>query len=204
MYLKIFRRSSLIISVLLITLLFNSTILASDQVKIGNPIVGDPPQKVEDNFILEPDEYNIGVWIENLRIPWELVFLSENKALVTERAGQVRLIENGILQENPYKIIDEVAHIGEGGLMGLAKHPQYPEQKYLYVMHTYQDGNEIFTALPVIMIQIRQWNLTKLLWTKSPVPVFTTEAELLLDLMECYISVPVIPGNLKLPRMLAI
>ena len=147
MYLKIFRRSSLIISVLLITLLFNSTILASDQVKIGNPIVGDPPQKVEDNFILEPDEYNIGVWIENLRIPWELVFLSENKALVTERAGQVRLIENGILQENPYKIIDEVAHIGEGGLMGLAKHPQYPEQKYLYVMHTYQDGNEIFNRV---------------------------------------------------------
>jgi len=147
MYYKIFRRSSLIISVLLITLLFNLTILASDQVKFGNPIVGDPPQEAEDRFIPDPDEYDVEVWIENLRIPWELVFLSENKALITERAGQVRLIENGILQENPYKIIDEVAHIGEGGLMGLTKHPGYPEQKYLYIMHTYRENNSIFNKV---------------------------------------------------------
>lgn len=112
-----------------------------------NPIVGEPPQKVEDRFILEPDDYEIEVWVKNLRIPWELVFLSENKALVTERAGQIRLIENGILQEKPYKIINEVAHIGEGGLMGMAKHPDYPEQKYLYIMHSYQDGNKIFNRV---------------------------------------------------------
>ena len=87
MYYKIFRCSSLIISVLLITLLFNLTILASDQVKFGNPIVGDPPQEAEDRFIPDPDEYDVEPWVENLRIPWELVFLSENKALVTERSG---------------------------------------------------------------------------------------------------------------------
>jgi glucose/arabinose dehydrogenase len=147
MYYKIFRRSSLIISVLLITLLFNLTILASDQVKFGNPIVGDPPQEAEDRFIPEPDEYDVEAWVENLRIPWELVFLSENKALVTERSGEIRLIEKGILQEEPYKIIDEVAHIGEGGLMGLAKHPDYPDQKYLYVMHTYRENNAIFNRV---------------------------------------------------------
>jgi len=147
MYGKIFRRSSLIISVLLITLLFNSTILASDQVKSGNPIVGDPPQEAEDRFIPDPDEYTIEVWIENLHIPWELIFLSSDKALVTERAGKIRLIENDTLQEKPYKIIEEVAHIGEGGLMGMAKHPNYPEQKYLYVMHTYQEDNNIFNRV---------------------------------------------------------
>ena len=113
----------------------------------NQPIVGNPPQKVEDNFILEPAEYHVETWVENLNIPWELLFLSENRALVTERDGQIRLIENGILQEQPYKVIDKVAHIGEGGLMGLAKHPQYPEQKYLYVMHTYQEGNMIFNQV---------------------------------------------------------
>jgi glucose/arabinose dehydrogenase len=148
MYHKIFLRLLFLISVFLISLLFNLTILAnSNQIEFGNPIVGDPPQKVEDRFIAEPAEYNVQIWVENLRIPWELVFLSEHKALVTERAGQIWLIENGILQEEPYKVIDEVAHIGEGGLMGLAKHPDYPDQKYLYVMHTYQENNAIFNRI---------------------------------------------------------
>jgi len=113
----------------------------------NQPIVGNPPQKVKDNFILEPVEYSVETWVENLDIPWELIFLSENKALVTERDGQIRLIENGILQETPYKVIDEVAHIGEGGLMGLTKHPDYPDQKFLYIMYTYQENNAIFNRV---------------------------------------------------------
>lgn len=114
-----------------------------------SPIVGGPPQLVADHYIPEPDEYNIETWVENLNIPWELVFLTEGKALVTERGGSVRLIENGILQEKPYKVINEVEHIGEGGLMGLAKHPDYPEQKYLYIMYTYRAGesNTVFNRV---------------------------------------------------------
>ncbi|MDD4289615.1 MAG: PQQ-dependent sugar dehydrogenase, partial [Atribacterota bacterium] len=113
----------------------------------NQPIVGEPPQSIEDNFILEPAEYHVETWVENLDIPWELVFLSENKALVTERNGQIRLIENSILQQEPYKVVDEVAHIGEGGLMGFAKHPRYPQQKYLYIMHTYLGDNELYNRV---------------------------------------------------------
>jgi len=140
--------------ILVITVVFTFFLLLSLHVsaeialaEAANPIVGEPPQKVEDSFILEPEEYDIEVWIENLRIPWELVFLSEDKALVTERAGRIRLIESGILQEEPYKVIDEAEHIGEGGLMGLAKHPNYPDQKYLYVMHTYRENNAILNRV---------------------------------------------------------
>ncbi|MDD4363928.1 MAG: PQQ-dependent sugar dehydrogenase, partial [Atribacterota bacterium] len=132
-------------------LVFFLSILLSGQIilyaQTSLPIVGNPPQKVEDDFILEPPEYQVETWIENLFIPWELVFLSENRALVNERAGLIRLIENGILQETPYKIINEVTHVGEGGLMGLAKHPQYPQQKYLYIMYTYSENNEIFNRV---------------------------------------------------------
>jgi glucose/arabinose dehydrogenase len=113
----------------------------------NQPIVGNPPQKVEDNFILKPAEYHVETWVDNLDIPWEIVFLSENKALVTERKGQIRLIQNGILEEEPYYTVAEVEHIGEGGLMGLAKHPQYPQQKYLYVMYTYSENNTIFNRV---------------------------------------------------------
>jgi len=148
MYHKIFMHHLFLISVLLISLFFNLTILANgNQVEFSNPLVGELPQKVEDLFIPEPDEYDIETWVENLRIPWELVFLSEDKALVTERGGRIRLIESGILQEEAYKVIDEAEHIGEGGLMGMAKHPDYPNQKYLYVMYTYRENNAILNRV---------------------------------------------------------
>ena len=146
---KIITKQLIIVMVVLsITLFFAIQITASgEQLQSDFPIVGEPPQKVEDRFIPEPAEYDVQTWVENLRIPWELVFLSEDRALVTERAGRIRLIENGILREESYKVIDEVEHIGEGGLMGLAKHPDYPDQGYLYIMHTYLENNSIFNKV---------------------------------------------------------
>ncbi len=102
------------------------------------PVQGDPPQKVEESFLPDPPEYNIETWVENLDIPWALVFLSEQKALVTEREGRIRLIEGGKLMEGSYLEIEEVHHAGEGGLMGLARHPEYPDEPFIYVMYTYQ------------------------------------------------------------------
>ena len=83
-----------LISILSIIFLFTTCVAGSNNpLKSNNPVVGDLPQKVEGHFIPEPAEYNIQSWVENLRIPWELIFLSENKAMVTERAGRIRLIE---------------------------------------------------------------------------------------------------------------
>lgn len=107
----------------------------------GDPVVGPPPQAVEDEYLPEPSGYRVESWVENLVIPWELVFLSEERALVTERPGRIRLIENGRLRGEPYlDLTDTVAHRGEGGLMGLAAHPDYPDVPYLYVMYTYYGG----------------------------------------------------------------
>lgn len=113
----------------------------------GDPVVGDPPQHIEDSFVPDPEEYDVQSWIEDLRIPWSLVFLTKEKALVTERDGRVRLIVNGALQTEPYKIIDETEHVGEGGLMGLAKHPHYHENQYLYLMHTYRENNALYNRV---------------------------------------------------------
>jgi len=118
-----------------------------NRAQFGDPVVGDVPQMVEDNFVQEPTEYNIEVWVEDLRVPWGMVFLSDDRALVTERPGRVRLIENGTLRVEPYKIIEEVEHTGEGGLMGLAKHPTYPDQAYLYVMYTYRSGGRLYNRV---------------------------------------------------------
>ena len=146
--------NSIILKIFMLIMVFSLTLglslftaVNSSRANPDSPIVGGSPQKVEDRFIADPEEYIVESWVENLRIPWELVFLSDKKALVTERAGTVRLIENGILEENPYKVINDVEHIGEGGLMGLTKHPDYPEKKYLYVMHTYRENRALYNRV---------------------------------------------------------
>lgn len=109
-------------------------------------IAGNKPQKVEDVFLPEGDGVKVQVWVENLEIPWSLVFLPDGRVLVSERPGRIRLIKNGKLQENSYAKID-VAHVGEGGLMGLAIHPEFPRKPYVYAMHTYRKGEELYNKV---------------------------------------------------------
>jgi quinoprotein glucose dehydrogenase len=117
----------------------------------AEPIVGSAPQKVEDAFVPHPPGYRAVAWVQGLEVPWSLVFLPDGRALVSERPGRIRLIRDGVLQEEPYAVLAavggekgligfilELAVGGEGGLMGLALHPDFPEKPYLYAMHTYR------------------------------------------------------------------
>jgi len=101
----------------------------------GAPVVGKIPQKVEDRFLPEGDGVKVEIWVQNLEIPWSLLFLPDGRALVSERPGRIRLIKEGKLRRDPYATLD-VAHVGEGGLMGLALHPQF-QKKPLSLCHAY-------------------------------------------------------------------
>ena len=107
---------------------------------------GDKPQLVEDIFLPEGDGVKVKPWIENLEIPWSLVFLPDGRALVSERPGRIRLIRDARLQEKPYATID-VAHVGEGGLMGLALHPEFPGKPYVYAMYTYTREGSLYNRV---------------------------------------------------------
>lgn len=108
--------------------------------------VGSKPQTVDDVFLPEGDSVDVKVWIDNLRIPWSLIFMPDGRALVSERPGNIKLIRNGKLSEKLYAKI-EVAHIGEGGLMGLALHPLFPKEPYIYAMHTYKQGDILYNRV---------------------------------------------------------
>ena len=105
-----------------------------------------------DRMVPEPPGIIVERWVENLEIPWSLIFLPNNRALVSERPGRIRLIENGILREEPYATL-EVTHIGEGGLMGLALHPNYPEEPYIYAMHTFQGATGLVNRIILLRDQ---------------------------------------------------
>ncbi len=79
---------------------------------------------------------------QKLEIPWALDFLPDGSLVFTERPGRVRLIDvrEGLLSE-PLLIIDEVAHRGEGGLLGIAVHPNFASNRFIYVYYTHQGEN---------------------------------------------------------------
>lgn len=117
-------------------------VVVSDNRIMADIKVGQIPQDVEDVFRPEVEEFEVSNWVTGLEIPWQLIFLPDSeRALVTERPGRIRLIKKGQLQEEPYAEID-VAHIGEGGLLGMTVHPQFPEKPYIYIMYTYRNQEE--------------------------------------------------------------
>jgi len=137
-----------LLSISLSSFLFLAFLAAGGiQGAFAEPVVGDSPQKIKDNFIPEPEEYHVQVWVDGLEIPWSLVFISPERALLTERSGKIRLIENGVLRQEPYKEIGAVEHVGEGGLMGLARHPDYPDEPYIYAMYTYRENGSLYNGV---------------------------------------------------------
>lgn len=79
-------------------------------------------------------------WVQGLVVPWSLLFTSDNRALVTERAGRLRLILDGKLQPTPLHTFSDISNVSEEGLMGLAMDPDYGSNKLLYACYAYKTG----------------------------------------------------------------
>lgn len=76
---------------------------------------------------------DMSVVAENLDIPWEIAFLPGGDMLVTERSGSLVRI-NGDRQQRTE--IAGVSPSGEGGLLGLALHPDFSDTGWLYLYLT--------------------------------------------------------------------
>jgi aldose sugar dehydrogenase len=79
------------------------------------------------------------VLIENVKIPMSLAFAPDGRLFFTEVSeGRVRVFENGTLQENPWASF-EVARGPETGLLGLAIHPDFASNHYVYLYYSEPD-----------------------------------------------------------------
>ncbi len=70
---------------------------------------------------------------ENLDIPWEIRSLPDGDILVTERPGTLLHIS----EDSEERIeVEGVRHVGEGGLLGMALHPDFEQNRWLYLYMT--------------------------------------------------------------------
>lgn len=82
--------------------------------------------------------YRVEEVARGLAVPWGIVFTSPTRMLVTERPGRLRVIEDGILREKPLHTFAEVSSGGEEGLMSITLHPEYAQNKFVYVSYAYE------------------------------------------------------------------
>jgi aldose sugar dehydrogenase len=68
----------------------------------------------------------------NLVHPWGLEFLPDGRAIVTERAGRVRLIDAAGKVSDPLPGLPQVDAEGQGGLLDVALDPAFGENRLLY------------------------------------------------------------------------
>lgn len=70
---------------------------------------------------------------------WELAWGPDNAIWVTERPGSISRVNPTTGAKTPVGQLS-VAENGEGGLLGMAFHPDFAQQPYIYLMHTYSSG----------------------------------------------------------------
>lgn len=83
---------------------------------------------------------SVDVIAENLVVPWSVAVLEDGSFLVTERRGVLLRILPGGRRLRMASF--DVASVGEAGLLGLALHPEYPNDRraYLYMSVYYNEG----------------------------------------------------------------
>src|SRR5438132_5839823 len=75
---------------------------------------------------------------KGLQQPWSVAFLPDGAMLVTERSGRLRIVRNGRLMPSPVPGVPPVQTGGPRGLQGLmdiALHPHFDENKWVYLAY---------------------------------------------------------------------
>ncbi|HTJ80009.1 MAG TPA: PQQ-dependent sugar dehydrogenase [Rariglobus sp.] len=79
--------------------------------------------------------YRLETFVSGLNEPWAMSFLPDGRALVTEKRGNLRLIEKGKLVEQPVTGIPAVENSGQAGLFDVVPHPDYIHNGWIYLAY---------------------------------------------------------------------
>jgi aldose sugar dehydrogenase len=84
----------------------------------------------------EQRDIKVSVVTTGLSHPWSLAFLPDGSILITERAGRLRILRNGVLDPTPVAGTPQVLSRGTmAGLMDIALHPDFAQNKWIYISY---------------------------------------------------------------------
>lgn len=112
-------------------LLFFLFSLSSLKCQKGKTTSGTPQQPGTSVTIKEK------ILTQNLAYPWEILWGPDNFIWMTQKGGAISRINPGNGAVTPVYTIPDVQSNGEGGLLGMALHPNFSANPYVYVSYNY-------------------------------------------------------------------
>ena len=95
------------------------------------------PSRTVDTLSALDYSINVEVFADGLEIPWAIDFLDPQTALITERPGRLRVVENGELNPEPVSGTPAVLHQGQGGLLDVTVGPDYATSGWIYLAYSH-------------------------------------------------------------------
>jgi glucose/arabinose dehydrogenase len=99
------------------------------------------------DFRSERHDFRLVPLIKGLEQPWSLAFLPDGRMLITEKAGRLRIVEQGKLLPQLIEGLPAVTVHGQGGLQDIALHPQFEKNQLLYLAYAARGADGVGTEL---------------------------------------------------------
>jgi aldose sugar dehydrogenase len=90
------------------------------------------PAMAAQTFDTEKGKISVDVVAEGLPYPWAIDFLPDGRMIVTERSGKMRIITEGGGVSEAIQGVPDVDARGQGGLLDVAVHPGFADNRLIY------------------------------------------------------------------------
>lgn len=91
--------------------------------------------------------YRVVTVAEGLLRPYSMAWLPGGDMLVTEMPGQLRIVRDGLLLPEAVPGVPEVFYTGQGGLFEVIPHPNFSENRWIYLSYAKEEGDTSVTAV---------------------------------------------------------
>lgn len=116
--------------------------LAASALILGSPSGGIPIPEPSTNAT---GSQSVEVLATELKKP-RAIAISDDRIFVTEKGGKIRVIHNGTMQPEPLAVF-RTADVFDGGLLGIALHPDFESNHRIYIYHTYSVDGVLFNKI---------------------------------------------------------
>lgn len=114
-------------------------------------------------------DYRVVPVVEGLVQPWSMSWLPGGDMLVTEKPGRLRIVRDGQLLPEAVPGVPEVFYRGQGGLFEVIPHPDFGDNRWVYLTYSRVEGSTSVTAIARGVFENDRLNNTT--------EIFATQAE---------------------------
>ncbi|WP_163527583.1 PQQ-dependent sugar dehydrogenase [Halobacillus ihumii] len=133
-------------------------------------IIGCQPEDEQSEQVEKQTGGTVGIEevVTDLQSPWDIE-AHQDTIFITEREGRiVSWTEEQGLKRMKVETKEDIAQIGEGGLLGFTLDPDFGENRQAFAYHTYEENGQIKNRIIVLTYKNDQWLETDVILEDIP------------------------------------